>query len=486
MVEWSVVQPPMLPHNFLHPQHLPSPQRVFSCTALFLLFCLAVGLVLSTDISTIFAVTAIGATVIIFFAFYLEWGLYLLTATTFLLGWVFVAALHPSLRDLPYLAAISAPVGDLIAVGLVICILAAVFLRVPPYRCRTLLQATPGMVWYGAFIVTAIISVFFAYDHDFGIGVKYLAREMIFPYVAFVFVPAVIIWKKQTLDVVLQVLLSVGVFTAVFGLSSIWMTDTGLWFRLAPYSLHGFTPFGFNQNQLAEPLVVITPIAAYFFLRAKTGLRLKWGGALALIVGAALLTLSRAAWIALFIELIVGVELLYPGRAWQFVRKHLWHFFSITIILLPIFFYMGFFLQSSVVAFSNASRVAAIDVAMFYVPEAPFFGHGPGTYLAVLSNTFFFTSEFGDPLDAHGFVQKILLEEGIIGLIFFVGFLGYVFRRLYRAQKTGKGDVLMQQMLLLSVTGIVLVELVNTGYFHSVMWLPIGIALAACNMKQVT
>jgi O-antigen ligase len=109
-------------------------------------------------------------------------------------------------------------------------------------------------------------------------------------------------------------------------------------------------------------------------------------------------------------------------------------------------------------------------------------GYGPGTYAAVLGTATAFTYNFGDPLDAHGFLQKVSQEEGIIGLALFVLFLIWFFTTLFIAQKRSVFHKSELQVVFLMAFGIVLFELFNTSYFNSVMWMPIGMGFVAMNL----
>jgi fructose-specific phosphotransferase system IIC component len=102
--------------------------------------------------------------------------------------------------------------------------------------------------------------------------------------------------------------------------------------------------------------------------------------------------------------------------------------------------------------------------------------------MSILGSAELFTEDFGDPLDAHGFVQKIILEEGVLGLLFFGLFLGYVLQRLWKYQAAREKDYLLFQIFFISVLGAIVFQLFNTSYFNANMWMPIGIALAGLQL----
>jgi O-antigen ligase len=91
-----------------------------------------------------------------------------------------------------------------------------------------------------------------------------------------------------------------------------------------------------------------------------------------------------------------------------------------------------------------------------------------------------YTLEYGEALDAHGFIQKMLVETGIFGLVAFVGFLGWVLQTI---AKQVRRDVFYQALLCM-VAGAMVFQLFNTSYLNSVLWLPIGLALAGVSLKK--
>ena len=105
-------------------------------------------------------------------------------------------------------------------------------------------------------------------------------------------------------------------------------------------------------------------------------------------------------------------------------------------------------------------------------------------YRLILGNTKAYVMDYGEPLEAHGFVQKILLEEGLVGLGLFVGFFVYLVIRLGRSALARGGESFLYVMFTCLILGEVIFQLFNTSYFNSVLWLPVGMALAAIGLKD--
>ena len=83
-------------------------------------------------------------------------------------------------------------------------------------------------------------------------------------------------------------------------------------------------------------------------------------------------------------------------------------------------------------------------------------------------------------MDAHGLIQKMLVETGLFGLLAFVSFLGWVVWTLIKRVR----DDVFYQALLCMVAGALVFQLFNTSYLNSVLWLPIGMALAGVALKK--
>ncbi|MFA5800370.1 MAG: O-antigen ligase family protein [Candidatus Peribacteraceae bacterium] len=424
---------------------------------------------------------AIGA-VILFFTAKLNWGVYLLAATSFLIGWTIDFSRYEWAREVVYLRAVNAPVVDFVALLLMASIGAGLFFRLWPERTKHLFRyALPGIHWYGLFILVGIISLLSAYEFYYLDSFKFLLRSIIFVYIAFVTIPQIIIQDKRTLLIIFEIWFAAGVMIALFGFSSLFFASQEAWYRIAPYAVKGFAPLGYNHNVLAESLVAIIPLGIYFFTVSKSRDKSLWYAIGAgLMILAMLLTLSRAAWLAFATQVIV---LLLCSRR-QFIsdiKRYQIHWIALAL-LIPVILYMISFLGTPTVISSNITRMEATKVALFYSSRAPLIGYGPGMFIPILADTTIFTLDFGDPQDSHGFVQKILLEEGIIGLFFFIGFLFWVLRVLWKTHQETRDSTSLFVYLFAMVLGAMVFQLFNTSYFNSHLWLPIGLSLVAARL----
>lgn len=419
------------------------------------------------------------------FAVRLDLALYILVAISFFIGIEFNFGSYESFRSIPVLGSLNAPIVDFWAILIMISVAVAFFLSFIRLRWRTIVELFPGGWWYGGFLFFALISTYFAFEHNIGPALKYWFRPMLFVYIAYVLLPYHIIQSRKMLNNILLIWFGVGIGIALFGLSSAVLGQSGPDFRLMPYYIFGMAPLGYNHNLLAEPLVAILPITAYFFAKSRDDIAKRLCVfATILLASVAMLTLSRAAWLGMMAQATFFVY-WYRDAVLKVAKKLSGELFLFGIIgFIGLVGYMGYFLTSNTVSSSTDSRVAATDVAFFYAIKSPLIGYGPGMLIPIFEQTAIFTLEFGQPLEGHGFIQKIMLEEGLIGLVLFCGFFGYVLKNLWDAIHTDSANKELYQAMFAMVLGMLVFELFNTSYFNSNLWLPVGIALAAVHLHK--
>jgi O-antigen ligase len=187
--------------------------------------------------------------------------------------------------------------------------------------------------------------------------------------------------------------------------------------------------------------------------------------------------LSRAGWISVTVQVLLGGWLLMPYLKSFLQKAGAYLLWGGAVVGMVIGVYMIFFLRSSVVSSSDTARFTTTEIVWFYAKRSPLWGYGPGMYIPIFESTQDYVQEFGEALESHGFMQKILLEEGMVGLILFLSILLYVLWRLWRVIHQSTNTVL-SRMFLVMVVGAMIFQLFNTSYFISVMWMPIGVALA--------
>lgn len=441
--------------------------------------------VLLWTLTPMYAALLVVAAVGLFFMFRLDIGLYLLAILGFLHGLEIDFGKYQWARDIPYLPGINAPAADVLVVLLMMSFVGALLFRTHEFTSlKKLKELTPGLVLYGLFILVALVSALSAYEYEFGLSLKYLGRPIIFVFFAFVLFVIFILKSKKQLSKIFSAWFWLGILSALFGLSSLFILEHTGWWRVTPYNLLGFAPFGYNHNQLAEVLVTLVPIGIFLSLKNYgTKKQVLYNVGTALIILASLFTLSRAAWLVLLVQLLIYFIWLKQDFVKKYKKNIGLLFVSLCVVIVGA--YMIKFLGSTVAKSSTSARLAATQVTLYYTSHSPFIGYGPGTYMPILADSVWYTMDYGDPLESHGFIQKIILEEGVIGLVLFGGFLLWVLWYLYQTQKENDKYKFLFQSLFIMVLSAVIFQLFNTSYFNSVMWLPLGVALSAtCLIKE--
>ena len=141
---------------------------------------------------------------------------------------------------------------------------------------------------------------------------------------------------------------------------------------------------------------------------------------------------------------------------------------------------------SNVATSSNSTRLALLQISMQVFQTSPWIGGGAGTFMDRVGSAFVFRLEYGDPPDAHGFLQKLAAETGIVGLFAF-GIVVFSFAgigdRAWRALPEGPSRHVVL-LLFTAAGGEIAYQLFNTNYWTGKMWLPIGIAIAAQHVMR--
>ncbi|HLD60770.1 MAG TPA: O-antigen ligase family protein [Patescibacteria group bacterium] len=339
----------------------------------------------------------------------------------------------------------------------------------------------PGVGWFLLFIFSALVSLQNVPPNDRLGSLKYIVHFLIFFYVSYIVLATNIVDSKKLWRQSLAVLASVGFLAALMGAASLVL---GVWnqdgfYRAVPFAIFGWKPFGDQHIFLAEVITTTLPIFVFFWhqtvaVRTKKTLAVvTW---FVFIIG--MLTLSRAGWITMFVEALVFLWLTRHEGYWKEIKRRAHYAFAIA----PLFAYLMYFLiTSSVVSGSTSTRSNLLDMALFLFRQDPLIGQGVGTFTGRVTEFRAYQYEFGEVLDAQGIVQKLLAEQGMLGLVTFSLFTGWILMVILRRYHSkdyspeARGAYFVAIFLVLSP---LIFQLFNTQYYTSKMWMPIALAIA--------
>lgn len=407
---------------------------------------------------------------IAFFVFNLELGIYL------------IVALYPFIYLQLWLGReINLPYVDLLAmIVFTSWIIRRLYLYLEKGK-KIKWQEFFGLGVFLPFFVASLLSLINI--ENFGLGLKYALRPILFFYLMFVVLPYNVIDSKKVLRNIFKILYWLGIFVALMGMYSLILpSSVGVFRRAVPISIFGINPLGTNHNLIAEVLISVIPVGLVLIWQEKNIKIKRWLTlGLFLMMGVNLLTFSRTGWIALFLEIFILV-LVYFRKS---IKKIAPALIALALIFIPAIFLMFGFLNTPIVESSNANRIQLTQIALDKFQEHPIFGSGVGTFIESVSQDEWYIIDFGVPLEAHGVIQKLIAETGIFGLLTFSFLLFCLLKYLinvYRQIPQDSQWKLIMICLILSVVGSIVFQLFNTSYYVSKMWLPIGIALSASKL----
>lgn len=336
-----------------------------------------------------------------------------------------------------------------------------------------------------AFLTFFVVTLFSAVLNDNIISsIWYSLRWILFFYLAFVVLPFNIIKDKKTLKNVL-VLFSIGGFlVALMGVSSLFFQDwSDSFFRVKPLYVLGDWIFGENYNLLAEFLIISSFAVLslkYWFKDFRSDRLINVLAGFFILVN--LLTFGRTAWMTIGLQVILyfGIEFFIIKSKKISLSEILISLFFVIVFISPFFVKMLSLQEANVSSTENRVLLTQISIEAFL--EKPFFGHGSGSFVSLVADNVRFVAKYGDPLDSHGFGQKVLAENGIVGALALLLLLFLIFRKLYLGVINNKADYKLLLALLVASFGGYFYQIFNTSYYKGRIWFPIALALIALEL----
>lgn len=335
---------------------------------------------------------------------------------------------------------------------------------------------------FGPFFIFLAVNILSALINPGYLGsLWYVFRWILFFYLAFVVFPFNVIKDLRVLKRMIILIIIGGFFVALTGLISLFLQDiSDTFFRATPLYFWGDWVFGENYNLMAEFLIItafLTLSLKYFYKNVRINRFLDL--LFLFFVAIDLLTFGRTAWMTVFLQIFIYFFIYYflIKKEKINLRESLVVLFFALVLISP-FFVKALDLQKANVS-STQNRVLLTKISWEAFLEKPILGHGAGKFISLVYDNTRFLAKYGNPLDSHGFGQKIIAESGLLGTLSFLLFLFLIFRKIYLGLMSHKSHYKLLLPLLVASFGGYFYQLFNTSYYKGRVWLPIALALIA-------
>ena len=408
---------------------------------------------------------------IVVFSLKIEFGIYLMAFSLPMIGWNF------------YFFNLEIPFIDLLSLFVFTSFISSLLFKMVFGNKNVSKKIKwPWIFSFTLFFASFMLSSFFSKDQFFSLW--YTIRWIFVLYTFYIFLPVQIINKKEVLKNILIAFLLSGLLMSFLAILSLFIQDWSFFVRMKPISIFGIYLFGDNQNLIAESLLP----SLFFSLALREKINnilfkkvINISAILMLVVAVG--TFSRAAWLSLFLAslifLIFGIKKNVQNK------KRIVVGLSVVIILMiPVFVYM-YQMQTAyrIGVSSTENRLLLTEISWQAFKENPVLGKGPGQYINLVADNVRFRAKYGDPIDSHGVLQKILAENGLLGVIAFIFFSVVVLFSLLPALKRNKEKKYFL-FLFLAFFSIYFFQIFNTSYFKAKTWFPAAVVLSAITIYK--
>jgi O-antigen ligase len=153
---------------------------------------------------------------------------------------------------------------------------------------------------------------------------------------------------------------------------------------------------------------------------------------------------------------------------------------GVLILLSPLGWKMNQLQKDNVSSTEN--RWLLTEISLEAYQNKPYLGYGSGQFINLVSNNIRFTAKYGDPIDSHGVLQKVLAETGVFGLAAWAFILLTLIKISYQALSKYYNKNPWLLPLILAGAGGLFFQFFNTSYYKGKVWLPIALTLAAVRL----
>ncbi len=309
----------------------------------------------------------------------------------------------------------------------------------------------------------------------------YFFRWPAFLYLAYVFLPYNLVTSGKILKrAVIAVALS-SILVLISGYLSLYGQDWhDSFFRIRSLGFFGIFPFGENHNLVAEFLNVgiFIILMMRFLIKEQRGKR--WLDIFFILMALGIiLTFSRAGWITLLLQSLVYGWYYFRSKNYQPASLVI-SALGILIMLSPLVWKMGQLQQDNASSTENRWLLTEISVQAFN--NKPYLGYGSGQYINLVDSNIRFKAKYGEAIDSHGVLQKVLAENGVFGLAAWLFIMAELSKTSFVSLKKYYHKQPWLLPLILAGAGGLFFQFFNTSYYKGKVWLPIALALAAINI----
>ncbi|MCX6742837.1 MAG: O-antigen ligase family protein [Candidatus Parcubacteria bacterium] len=242
----------------------------------------------------------------------------------------------------------------------------------------------PALIFMALYVLANFLSLLNVDREQLALAIKFVFRPIIFFYLMYIILPYNIIDSLKKLFTVFKIMFVLGLSLSLMGIWSIIITPAAQIKRAMPTAIFNIYPLGTNHNLLAEVFVCIIPIALILYWYEKdTFWKNVYLIGTIIMVGLNLLTLSRAGWLALALQLLVLAVLKYKKEVKNILTSYLPYLG--LILMAPIIYLMYRLFNSTLMSSSNLNRLNLIELSFALFKNHPLFGNGSGTFIPALS-----------------------------------------------------------------------------------------------------
>ena len=371
------------------------------------------------------------------------------------------------------------PFIDLVALSLLLAfvIRLAYFSLFDPLKVPKL--RLPLFLPFFLFLLVSFLSAIFSTEVSYSLW--YFCRWPLFLYLAYIFLPYNLINDQKTLKKTIIAATISSIIVLIFGFLSLIGQDwRDSFFRLSSVSINGVFPFGANHNLIAEFLNVGAFFVLALRLLVKDARTKRFFDIIFLFsVLGIILTFSRSAWIVLLLQILSYLVIFLKDKKME-KKDFLFPLILIFLLISPLFLHMSRLQENNVSSTEN--RVLLTEISLQALKEKPVLGYGSGSFINLVDKNLRFKAKYGEAIDAHGFIQKTIAENGLLGFIAWTFIFLVILKTFWQAIKKHGSSHYWLSPLILGASGGLFFQLLNTSYYKGKVWLPIVLALLAIKL----